>query len=226
MNNLTNLIRERGQIKAALTRFSHFFDTSAGVTSVDSLERRFKMNEGLYEKFNDVQSKIELLVADTPDESTHVNIREQFETAYFDLMANVEGFISRSRASVHPPFSSCASPATKETQPTPRLPTIVLPEFDGDYSGWLRFRDTFQSLIHDNESLSDIQRFHYLNSALKGSAARVIRSLGVSEANYKLAWQTLKNRYEDHKSLIFHHGNALLNLQPIHKKHILHCANS
>ncbi|XP_043263452.1 uncharacterized protein LOC122403788 [Colletes gigas] len=176
------------------------------------------MNEAIYYKFESIQSKIESAVAETQDEAMHAAFRDTFETTYFDLMAKVEGYISRSRASTQPSPSPSTTSAPTELPATPRLPTIVLPEFDGDYNNWLRFRDTFVSLIHQNVSLCNIQRFHYLNSALKGSAARVIRSLGVSDENYRLAWETLKNRYEDPKSLIYHHGNALLNLQSVHKQ--------
>ncbi|XP_017796961.1 PREDICTED: uncharacterized protein LOC108578189, partial [Habropoda laboriosa] len=63
-----------------------------------------------------------------------------------------------------------------------------------------------------------IQRFHYLNSALKGPAARTIQSLGVSDSNYKVAWESLKSRYEDPVSLIHHHTNALLELASV-KRH-------
>ncbi|XP_043264279.1 uncharacterized protein LOC122404409 [Colletes gigas] len=218
MEGLTALIRERGQLKATLTRFANFFDTSASVTPIDSLERRLRINEAVYDKFDNVQSRIELAVAKTQDEAMHAAFRDTFETTYFDLMARVDGYITRSRASTQPLPSPSVTSASTEILATPRLPTIVLPEFDGDYNNWLRFRDTFVSLIHQNVSLGNIQRFHYLNSALRGSAARVIQSLGVSDENYKLAWETLKNRYEDPKSLIYHHGNALLNLQSVHKQ--------
>ena len=95
-----------------------------------------------------------------------------------------------------------------------RLPIIELPSFDGNFNDWNRFRDTFLSLIHNNPPISDIQRFHYLNSALKGSAARVVRSLGISGSNYRLAWDSLKTRYEDPMALRRYHMNAFLNLAP------------
>jgi len=34
-----------------------------------------------------------------------------------------------------------------------RLSTIELPKFNGDVAEWLDFRDTFQSLIHNNETI-------------------------------------------------------------------------
>lgn len=36
---------------------------------------------------------------------------------------------------------------------------------------WLGFRDTFESLIHNNDTISPIQKFHYLKTALEDTAA-------------------------------------------------------
>ncbi|XP_076377847.1 uncharacterized protein LOC117225086 [Megalopta genalis] len=50
------------------------------------------------------------------------------------------------------------------------------------------------------------------------AAARVIQSLGISDANYKLARDALKTRYEDSTTLLKHHVNALLDLAPVSKQ--------
>jgi len=62
-----------------------------------------------------------------------------------------------------------------------RLLTIELPKFNGDIAEWLGFRDTFQSLIHNNETIDPIQKFHYLKVALEGNAAQIIKSLEFSD---------------------------------------------
>jgi len=51
-----------------------------------------------------------------------------------------------------------------------QLSKIQLPSFDGNILHWRSFRDTFISLVHDNSQLSQIQKFHYLLSAVSGSA--------------------------------------------------------
>lgn len=56
-----------------------------------------------------------------------------------------------------------------------KLPTIELPKFKGDYSDWLGFKDTFQSLIHDNVRLNKIQKFHYLRASLGQNAQKIIQ---------------------------------------------------
>lgn len=55
-----------------------------------------------------------------------------------------------------------------------RLPKIELPTFSGAYEEWHPFFRIFDSLIHSNETLNDIQKFHYLKSSLKRDAAETI----------------------------------------------------
>ncbi|KOC58609.1 hypothetical protein WH47_05566, partial [Habropoda laboriosa] len=92
-----------------------------------------------------------------------------------------------------------------------------LPTFNGDLGQWIRFRDTFTSLVHDSDKLTDIDRFNYLNSSLTGPAARVLESFSVSATNYALAWARLRERYENPRALVDHHINALLDIEAVRK---------
>ena len=47
-----------------------------------------------------------------------------------------------------------------------KLPTIALPKFEGITYSWLQFRDTFEALIVNNTTLSNVQMFHYLVASL------------------------------------------------------------
>ncbi|UYV62386.1 hypothetical protein LAZ67_2000352 [Cordylochernes scorpioides] len=54
------------------------------------------------------------------------------------------------------------------------LPKINLPIFNGDSANWLSFREIFNSTINSNQTLTEIQKFQYLNASVKG-----IRNLSV-----------------------------------------------
>ncbi|KOC70469.1 hypothetical protein WH47_00614 [Habropoda laboriosa] len=56
----------------------------------------------------------------------------------------------------------------------PTLSAISLPRFNRDYNSRVKFRNMFESIICNNESLYNIQTFHYLNSTLKAKPVRVI----------------------------------------------------
>ena len=93
-----------------------------------------------------------------------------------------------------------------------------MPTFSGSYEEWCTFNDTFVSLIHNNSQLSNIQKFHYLKSALKGNAASVIHSFEITSKNYKEAWDLLKLRFDNKRWIVQSHISALFNLQTLQRE--------
>lgn len=98
------------------------------------------------------------------------------------------------------------------------LPIIHLPSFSGRFHGWLKFRDTFSSLIHLDKSIPNINKYHYLRTALKDSAAVVIQSLEFSSDNYEEAWEFICDRYNNTRALVNNHIQAIFNLQQLAKE--------
>ena len=102
--------------------------------------------------------------------------------------------------------------------PSVKFPSINLPVFSGNYDEFMSFFDSFKALIHDNPSLSDIERFYYLRSALKGEAAQVISCLETTSANYNAAWKLIQDRYHNKKLIIHNHIKALHDISPLTKE--------
>lgn len=44
-----------------------------------------------------------------------------------------------------------------------KLPKLVLPKFCGDVTKWTSFWDSFKSVVHENEAISPVDKFNYLN---------------------------------------------------------------
>ena len=99
-----------------------------------------------------------------------------------------------------------------------KLPTIQLPKFSGSYNNWLEFRDTFTSLIHLNDEIDEINKFHYLRASLEGSAAVVIQSIKSSAKNYVTVWTLLCERFDNKRLLVQHHVSALFHIELITKE--------
>ncbi|XP_045539664.1 uncharacterized protein LOC123722310 [Papilio machaon] len=111
---------------------------------------------------------------------------------------------------------SCSSPQRNNN--IVKLPTIQLPKFSGSYNNWLEFRDTFCSLIHSNDSIDNINKFHYLRASLEGTAAVVIQSIEFSAGNYLIAWNLLCDRFDNKRLLIQNHVAAIFNIETITKE--------
>lgn len=76
-----------------------------------------------------------------------------------------------------------------------KLPKIELPQFNGDYTAWQPFYDSFVAMIHNNGSISNVQKFCYLKGQLRGEPANMLNSLKTLDTNYEIAFNALCKRY-------------------------------
>lgn len=67
------------------------------------------------------------------------------------------------------------------------MPEASLPTFDGKFKGWLLFKNTFRNMIDSQMDLSNIDKLHYLKSALIGEAASKIKIFIIDGINYSNA---------------------------------------
>ena len=91
-----------------------------------------------------------------------------------------------------------------------KLPKISLPRFCGNHMKWTAFWDSFNSAVHENDRLSEIDKFNYLRSLLKGSAYDAIAGLALLAANYGEAVAILKKRFGNRQMIISKHMESLL----------------
>ena len=103
----------------------------------------------------------------------------------------------------------------QNNQPSVKLPKLSLKKFSGDITTWSTFWDTFESAIHKNPNLSDIDKFNYLNSLLENTAADAISGLTLTSGNYNEAIVILKKRFGNKQLAINKHMDVLLNLDPV-----------
>ena len=50
-----------------------------------------------------------------------------------------------------------------------KLPKITLKTFSGDPLDWKSFKETFEAAVHNNESITNIEKFTYLETYLDKS---------------------------------------------------------
>ena len=94
-----------------------------------------------------------------------------------------------------------------------RLPKLILPNFKGETTKWQSFWDSFKSAVHENTTLSPVEKFNYLISLLEGTDSRTIQGLTLTEANYHSAIELLKERFGQPQQIISAHMDELLKIQ-------------
>ena len=210
-------IKKRGSYKGRLTMFVSYINSldpaSLTVSDISELQLRLGKIETIYNQFDEIQTCLECL-----DElDIQLQERMSFESQYFACVVKAQQIIEQfqqddNRSKVNETVSHI------NNHKLVKLPTIQLPKFSGSYNNWLEFRDTFTSLIHLNDEIDEINKFHYLRASLEGTAAVVIQSIEFLAKNYVTAWTLLCERFDNKRLLVQHHVSALFHIELITKE--------
>jgi len=182
------LIRLHAVAKSSITKMQTFIET--GDRKLNDIQVRLDELPNLYIRFETAQSELEL-----SDDTVYLVDRQEFEDQYFEVKAKFNEIL---HPVMDPPsrHSSPRSSGSGKSNHTLRshtssthikLPTTALPTFEGDTCSWLHFRDTFEALIVNNTTLSNVQKFHYLIASLKNEAKDLISNLQITNENFLVA---------------------------------------
>jgi len=205
------LIRQRAVAKASLTRMQTFIET--GDRKVNNIRVRFDELPNILNKFEGLQRELEL-----SDDADYSGDRQQFQDQYFEVKAKFNELLypvvdpPRSRHSSSQSSLSGrrnTSPRSQASSAHIKLPVISLPTYDGDTCHWLQIRDTFEALIVNNSTLSNVQKFHYLIASLRNEAKDVISNLQITNENFLVAWQLVTQRYNNKRLIAMMHAKHL-----------------
>ncbi|XP_058816930.1 uncharacterized protein LOC131680228 [Topomyia yanbarensis] len=197
-------------VQKAVEKFAEDFDCDRDACQIpirpDSLDR-------IYKEFLEVQGQIELY--DKPEMlDSHLEERMDFETRY----CRVKGFLLSNRAADPNQTmlnSTMAAPAHVSSSFHLRLPKIDLPKFNGDFSRWLAFRDTYTSMIHNNTDIPTVAKLQYLLQSLEEETRTPFESVDVEADNYASTWEALLKRYDNKRFLKRQLFRALYDLSPV-----------
>lgn len=236
MTDTRLLKQKRAQIKGQVTRIYNYFETTESPSSADAQVRLTRLQE-LWDRFEDVQSEIESKLTDEAIQDGSAEKEEtertQFENGYFKVAGRAQAFIdagwkmqAQARLlAVNQQLDGSIERATpsmdrlyEEKRNKTKLPEIKLPEFTGEYTKWMFFKNSFETTIHKDDILTPMQKHQYLVGVLKGEALQVIQGFSITDENYENAWQLLKNTYDNQLMIIETHLNEIFNFPVIKKE--------
>eukprot|EP00795_Rhopilema_esculentum_P011404 gene11404-21602_t len=160
-----------------------------------------------------------------PKEAVEKETQEklEFESEIEDALCIIEGAIGsfslKDGQSIGNENFNTSSASSAETtgafKQQAKLQKLSMPTFDGKVENWPSFYDIFESAVHCDPHLSNVTKFQYLQSLLKGVAKEAIAGLKVTNANYESALQILKERFGQKQILITTHVTTLVSLSPV-----------
>ncbi|KAJ8958966.1 hypothetical protein NQ317_001483 [Molorchus minor] len=193
----------RKQIKERLVRESAYLEklnlNELQVEETAILNARLQRLEPVWDEFSQIQSKIKILTAIEGDIVLADSIKNILDDCVKKQVLNIPNIVPQ----------YVTGPSGDLRQPNVHLPTLKLNPFDGKFESWSEFHDTFIALVHNNKNLDDVLKFYYLRNSLTKEPTNLIKAMPATAANYRIAWQTLKDRYENKGLTVQNHIRAL-----------------
>lgn len=135
-------------------------------------------------------------------ESRHIEVTQVLDERINLLYKSRD---ERTMLSTSTPHSSPHHSLSTPVNTNLRLPKLEITPFDGTYDHWQNFHDMFTATVHENTSLSPAMKLQHLKSVVQGEAADLLSAIRITDANYNIAWDTLKDRYQKESTLLLHH---------------------
>lgn len=164
---LNRLKQKQRMVKASLTRLEDYFSNlDSESVNINDVRLRVEKIEEAWKTLTEVQIEIAILDQELAKDRDRLARADSVDQA----IGTAPHYFQRDDRICNNNFI--------------RLLKIDLLIFSGEYEDWHAFIDIFNSLIYSSTVLSDVQRFHYLKSALKSEVAEIMSSLEISDANY------------------------------------------
>ncbi|XP_076638317.1 uncharacterized protein LOC143350246 [Colletes latitarsis] len=181
-------------------------------------QNRMAMTKETFAQCQDLDAKISA-VADHKIKATYTYFAEDLLATCEQKYQEALDFMAEVLMGVSPPPDPAAANGQNlnvaPQHPTAHLPRINLPTFEGTFEHWESFRDRFTSMVIDNQSLSNVERLHFLHASLKGEASLAVSHLPVTDHNFEVAWKIITPPYENKHRLISTHLNVLFTLPTV-----------
>lgn len=222
----SELKRLRGVILGRLTRIEVFIrdiDSKSGLTE-DHIQARLEIIDQCWAEYSTVQNNIdssEDIDAEEEEEKRAafeercINARVALRSVLRKMQGQGASFACRNIEQPLLPVQLQNQLPIPQQSIAVQLPTLELPSFSGDYTNWPSFRDAFEALIDRNTQLSNVQKLLYLKSSLKENAACVLDAMDITDANYRIAWDLLKEQFENRRATKQKQLRELFNMRQI-----------
>lgn len=204
-DDLSLLRNKKRGVQGWITRLQNEIDAlSPSSTNLPHLEIIEERLRSLFSKYEDLLFQIIELDPSLDDGG-------KVEQIYTDSIVKIKQLAKLLQNDVHSDSNTKKVPSTVNT----KLPTITIPPFSGKYSEYKPFIGLFNSLIHNNDNLDNIQKLYYLRGFLRGEASDLIKNLPLLDSSYEESLQIIKARYDNEFLIKSEHINMLLDIQTI-----------
>lgn len=166
---------------------------SAEEAAVDMFKIRYSDLDNIKQEFTHQHNLLlsTLAVTENPDFETEKAVVTSFDNSYYTIKSIYHSLLK----------NETQVSQTSARQPNVRLPKIDVPKFDGNFNDWPTFINLFRSLVHNNITLTNSEKFQFLLMSLSKNPLSIIKSIPLTDENYPVAYNALTARYQNTRIL-------------------------
>ena len=221
--NLELLRKLRGAHRGVATKLYNEADGIMNKTftllNEDDIIRLLQIVELLKKKqpfLSEQNQKIQSLFDDPNNLDNEIVETEEYDDKICQTIDYVYRFVQRNtRHSSQESSVAAGSITISRNMQNINLPKLDLPSFSGNYLDWISFFDHFKGAVIDNDKLTNSLRLHYLKSAVKGEASKMLTSITVTYDNSDVAMEILHNRYDNKRLILRAHIHGIVSYRPV-----------
>ena len=206
MAELAKLKLIRGAQRTWLTKKINLSTTLLKATAIEEslIVDLTALKSAFAQKIDQIQalnSQVHELLEDEPALTTDIEDCEEREGKAHGAIIRIERFL---KENVH-------------DKQLPTIPEQHLLSFSGKPEQFTTFWELFETTIHNNPHLTNVQKFAYLRPLLTDKANECVAGIRQSHGNYVILVDTLKQAFAKPELVIDSHLHALTNLSPVTK---------
>ena len=210
-----NLAKTLGTKKGHLSRAINSLNDCLETEAINIVQIK-KYLDSVIEKYKDLKpisdKLVELYRDEENDEAaeTELNKMDEIESKVMQIKSIAENTleeIKRNKDEIKTKRNE-----DKKEKDSVNLPKLQLEKFSGEIGEYREFLDMYTVTIHNNQSLSAVEKFQYLKTYLIGQAKQLIDGLTITDGNYKYALEILEETYGNKEVLINNHVSKLISL--------------
>lgn len=178
----------------------------------DNFKCRYKNMDNIYTSFENLHTSIINIVSvqENADLDVQNEIVAAFENDFYHIQAIYTKLFENDVAN-----KMTINSNQSESHSNVKLPKIEIPRFGGDVKGWQTFIDMFNSIVHNNSTLSNIEKFNYLINSLTGAPLALVKCTPLTGNNYMIAYNALLERYQNTRLIATSHWQAIMNAKRV-----------
>lgn len=160
----------RTQVTKLISEAELFLASHANDGALSVLSARLS---ALQIQLNEVDNAIEPLVVDEDAEQNYIRTIE-YNDRIVACIAKLSQEAEEQKAKKQAEMAATRAPTDgppRAAQTHVKLPKLELQRFSGASTEWQSFWEQFERAVHENDTLSDSEKFLYLRSSLSGKAA-------------------------------------------------------